>query len=139
MSQDISIASSVEHGPDISTNFNYYPFQRDFNSLIDKPASSFAPPKTESDEELERYGEDSKKRTYEICMQVDSKLKEEGYEGEAKRKRRLVTLFEANEVAKRLVDMKMKFGGRQRVANGYVVDGEGRQDVVSEWMGSMKI
>lgn len=93
----------------------------------------------ESDEELEGYEEDSKKRTYETCMQVDSELREEGYEGEVKRKRRLVTLFEANEVAKRLADMEMKSNRRRLVANGYVVDGEGRQDVVSEWMGSMKI
>ena len=72
-------------------------------------------------------------------MQVDSELKEEGYEGEAKRKRRLVSLFEANEVAKRLAGMKRRYGGRQWIANGYAVEGEGRQDVVSEWMGGMRI
>ena len=75
--------------------------------------------------------EESKKRTYEICLEVDEKLVEEGYEGESKRKRRLVSLFEANEVAKRLAGNKR---GRQWVANGHIVDQEGRPDIVSEWM-----
>lgn len=54
--------------------------------------------------------------------------------GDEKRKRRLVSLFEANEVAKRVANLKSGYGGRQIVVNGGLVDGEGKPDVVSEWM-----
>lgn len=61
---------------------------------------------------------------------MDEKLKSEGVD----RKRRLVSLFEANEVAKRVTAMRSRYGGHQMVVNGGLVDGEGKPDVFSEWM-----
>ena len=51
-----------------------------------------------------------------------------------------MSLFEANEVAKRVAGGngygggRSRWGGRQVVVNGGLVDGEGARDVVSEWM-----
>lgn len=49
------------------------------------------------------------------------------------RKRRLVSLNEANEVAKR-VSLRSRWGGGQAVVNGGLVGGEGVDDVVSTKM-----
>ena len=124
MARDLYLTSTVQAPPNVSSNYSYNSNHEDYNSLVRQPASSFIPSKL--------CPAESKKRTYEICMEVDQNLIEEGYEGESKRKRRLVSLFEANEVAKRLAGNKS--GGRQWVANGYIVDQEWRSDVVSEWM-----
>jgi hypothetical protein len=124
MARDLYLTSTVQDPPNVFSNCSYNPNRDDYDSLVRQPASFFIPSKPRPVE--------SKKRTYEICMEVDQNLIEEGYEGEAKRKRRLVSLFEANEVAKRLAENKR--GGRQWVANGYIVDQDGRSDVVSEWM-----
>lgn len=57
-----------------------------------------------------------------------------GKEGK-ERKRRIVSLFEANEVAKRIASVnKHKCGGNQVVVNGGLVDGEGKEDLISGWM-----
>jgi len=123
MSRDIYIASCASNPPSISTNNNtYYPGQNDYNSLVNRATSTFVEKEDDAPEE-------SKKRTWEICAQAD-----EGASGEM-RKRRLVSLFEANEVAKRVVGRNSRYGGRQRVVNGGVVDSVGVPDVVSEWMG----
>ena len=124
MARDRYLTSIVKDPPNVFSNYNYNPNHEDHNSLVRQPASSFIPAKP--------LPEESKKRTYEICLEADQSLIDEGFEGESKRKRRLVSLFEANEVAKRLAGNKR--GGRQWVANGYIVDQEGRSDVVSEWM-----
>jgi hypothetical protein len=124
MARDLYLTFTVQDPPNVFSSYNYNPNHEDYNSLVRQPASSFIPEKPRPVE--------SNKRTYEICMEVDQRLIEEGYDGEAKRKRRLVSLFEANEVAKRLAGNKR--GERQWVANGYIVDQEGRSDVVSEWM-----
>ena len=139
MSQDIYVSSSVADAPNMSSHFNYYHGQHDSNSLFNKAARNFAPPKLVLDEEPEDWCRIDKKRTYEICMEIDNELRQEGYEGEAKRKRRLVSLFEANEVAKRLAGMKRSHGGKQLIANGYLVDVQGKPDVVSQWLGGMTI
>jgi hypothetical protein len=123
MARDLYLTSTVQAPPDVFSTYNYNPNHEDYNSIVRQPPSSFLPSKSGPEE--------SKKRTYEICMQVDQELIEQGFDGEAKRKRRLVSLFEANEVAKRLASNNRY--GRQLVANGYIVDG-GRTDVVSEWM-----
>ena len=123
MARDLYLFSTVQDPPDVFSVYNYNPNQEDYNSIVRQPPSSFLPATPDHKE--------SKKRTYEICMQVDHNLIEQGYDGEAKRKRRLVSLFEANEVAKRLAGNNRH--GRQWVANGYIVDC-GRTDVVSEWM-----
>lgn len=60
---------------------------------------------------------------------MDETLKREGVE----RKRRLVSLFEANEVAKRITGVK-RYGGYQAVVNGGLVDNLGKPDIFSEWM-----
>lgn len=60
---------------------------------------------------------------------MDEELKNEGVE----RKRRLVSLFEANEVAKRVTGAK-RYGGYQAVVNGGLVDNLGSPDIFSEWM-----
>ena len=52
------------------------------------------------------------------------------------RKRRLVSLFEANEVARRVAGLKRGSGGGQMVINGGLVE-EGKPDVVSEWIGAV--
>jgi hypothetical protein len=122
MSREIYIASCVEDPPKISSGYGqYYPGRHDYGSILNRPASTFLPPpKTE----------ESKKRTWEICASVDEEM------GEDKRKRRLVSLFEANEVAKRVTGMKRGSarGGRQLVVNGGLIDGEIKPDIVTKWM-----
>ena len=135
MSLDIFIASQVENPlPISSSNSNsmyYYHNQTDHDSIVNKSPSFFV--KKEGDQEPE----DSKKRTWEICAGVDKDMVADGGE----RKRRLVSLFEANEVAKRVASLKRErvgygggYGGNQIVVNGGLNDGEGKTDVVSEWM-----
>jgi hypothetical protein len=123
MSRDIYIASTVENAPSIEGGYHrhYYPGQVDYNSILQQPLSNFVPKKEEPEE--------SKKRTWEICDRTDRELRAEGGE----RKRRLVSLFEANEVAKRVTGTK-RWGGYQAVVNGGVVDNLGSPDVFSEWM-----
>jgi hypothetical protein len=128
MSRDIYLSSLVSDPPNMTTSFHYYPNNVDYNFITRQHASNFAP-KNEYGEE-EDIGEQSKKRTYEVCVQVDEELKQGGQE----RKRRLVSLFEANEVAKRLAGAKR--GARYGVFNGYLVE-DVKADVVSEWMGSL--
>lgn len=123
MARDLYLTSTVQNPPNVFSNYSYNPSHDDYNSIVRQPPSSFVT--------AEPGPIESKKRAYEICMEVDQSLVEEGYDGEAKRKRRLVSLFEANEVAKRLAGNNKH--GRHWVANGYIVDG-GRTDVVSEWM-----
>lgn len=129
MSRDIYIASQVENPFPLSSNngMHYYPGQTDYNALINKSLSFFVVKEAEPEE--------SKKRTWEICASVDRDVTEGGDEN--MRKRRLVSLFEANEVAKRVTNMKHGYGGGQIVVNGGLIDGEGKADVVSEWMTSL--
>jgi hypothetical protein len=126
MARDIYLSSCVADPPNMSTNFSYYPNnQQDTHSLLQRHASTFAPKKDV--DEAKDLGEQSKKRTFEICVKVDAEL------DEGMRKRRLVSLFEANEVAKRLT-VNQRRG--QVVVNGYLVE-DIKTDVVSEWMGSL--
>ena len=122
------ITSLVSDPPSLNGTSNnwanqYHPGQQDYNSVIHKPCSSFI--KNEGPEE-------SKKRTWETCTKYDGELEQEGKE----RKRRLVSLFEANEVAKRVAGGRSGFGGNQMVINGGLVD-DGKKDIVSEWMGNL--
>jgi len=126
MSRDIYIASCVENAPSLtpghSYRHTYYTGYVDHNSVLHRPSSDFVAKK--------EMPEESKKRTWEICCEMDEKMRAEGGE----RKRRLVSLFEANEVAKRVTTMKSRYGGHQMVLNGGLVDGEGKPDVFNEWM-----
>lgn len=124
MSRDIYIASEVENPLDAGSRYNYHPGQHDYNSILNKSASDFIV-KPDAPEE-------SKKRTWEICAEADAEMSQDG---NAQPKRRLVSLFEANEVAKRVAMFRNGRGGGQIVVNGGLIDGEGRADVVSEWLG----
>ena len=112
-------ASCAEDPPSISGN-TYYRGQPTYDSLIHKPASDFVKKENDAPEE-------SKKRTWEICAKADEEASDDI------RKRRLVSLFEANEVAKRVAGSKSRYGGRQTVINGELVDMEGSWDIVSSW------
>lgn len=72
--------------------------------------------------------EESQKKVWEICHAVDEGLEKEGKSG----KRRLVSLFEANEVAKRLTGLKKV--QRRFVANGGEADKEVKEDFISDWL-----
>ncbi len=125
MSRDIYLSSRVSDPPNIATfGHQAYPLgQTHWNSVVNKPPQDFLPKKPEPEE--------SKKRTWEICEGVDSDMEREGKE----KKRRLVSLFEANEVAKRVANIKRGWGwGRHVVVNGGLLDGEGMPDIVSEWL-----
>lgn len=100
--------------------------------MINRPASEFV-------EGMKNYAQrikEGKKECWEVCNKADLEAEANGGE----RKRRLVSLFEANEVAKRVAGGngngggRSRWGGRQVVVNGGLVDGEGARDVVSEWM-----
>jgi hypothetical protein len=96
--------------------------QYNSNAIIHKSPESFLPSEAQEPE-------NSKRRTYDICLEVDWKMQSEGKE----MKRRLVSLFEANEVAKRVTAKSTRrYGGSQVVINGGVVDEEVRVDVLGE-------
>ncbi len=124
MARDLYIASAVKDPPNVFIDISYNPNYEHHNSIVRQPASSFVTAKS--------VLEETKKRTYETCVQVDQDLITQGFEGEARRKRRLVSLFEANEVAKRLAG-NCRPGGSWWSAYGYTVHGA-RADLVSEWM-----
>lgn len=129
MARDMFAASNVENHPDLTTGFSSYSagyHARYQIPVLNKSASQFVV------EEV--LPVNSKKRTWEICDAADQEMAKQGHE----RKRRLVSLFEANEVAKRVAGFERGFlggGGRQMVINGGLVGEEGRRDVVSEWLG----
>jgi len=129
MSRDIYTASLVADPPSITDGnhfFNHYnPAYTNSSSIINQPASNFAI--------KDKGEEESKKRTWEICAKVDGEIEGEGKE----RKRRLVSLFEANEVARRVGGSNRGVGGHQMIVNGGLVE-EGKPDVVSEWMGNVQ-
>lgn len=128
MARDIYTASQVENAPNVSGGpQHYHPGSYDRNSLLNQPSSSFVKSKTG-----EVVPEESKKRTLEVCIEADGMMVREGRE----RKRRIVSLFEANEVAKRVASLKTgsRWGGNQIVVNGGLIDGEIKDDVISKWM-----
>lgn len=121
MARDAYITSQVNAPLSVSTS-NYWegynPGHDDQNSIANKPASNFL---------KKDVVEAPQKLTWEICDGVDQKM------SEPEKKRRLVSLFEANEVAKRVAAR----GGRKHrgsVINGGLVDGDVKTDIVSEWL-----
>jgi hypothetical protein len=117
MSRDMYHAACVAQPIQLSLSNNSY---HNTNALIHRSPESFLPSEPKGPE-------DSKKRTYEICLEVDKKM------GGKDTKRRLVSLFEANEVAKRVTAKSARrYGGSQVVVNGGVVDEEVKIDVLSE-------
>lgn len=127
-SREICIASQVGRPMDLrdDTLSDFIPGPHDRRALVNKPSGDFIVTEGEPEE--------STKRTWEICGAVDAEV---ARGGEEKRKRRLVSLFEANEVAQRVANLKTGPGGRQLVVNGGLVDGEGKPDVVSKWMANI--
>ncbi|RDW70384.1 hypothetical protein BP5796_08781 [Coleophoma crateriformis] len=125
MSHEIYIASCVENPLAMPARANYYPGSSNQSLIVSKPAEAFV-----------RTGEvqspeESKKRTWKICEGIDEQVR--GGEGS---KRRLVSLFEANEIAKRVAGRNNNGGrGSHIIVNGGIVDGDVKMDVVSEWMG----
>lgn len=128
MSRDIYTASLVADLPSITNGdrfVNYYvSMYPEYNSIVTQPASNFAI--------KEKGEEESKKRTWEICAKADVEMEDEGKE----RRRRLVSLYEANEVARRVAGSNRGVGGHQMVVNGGLIE-DGKPDIVSEWMGEV--
>ncbi|TVY16658.1 Uncharacterized protein LARI1_G004592 [Lachnellula arida] len=115
MSRDKWIASCAENPPTIYTRH-----QGTCDSVTQKSAPSFV--KKDEDKPA-----DSVKRTWDICAKADEEASND------MKKRRLVSLLEANEVARRVAGWKSRYGGRQTVINGGLVDTEGSRDIVSTW------
>lgn len=115
MATDLYMQERVSHAPNLQQNFS-----GDFNNhiktgLVDRPASEFV-----VDEEKEVVEVASKKRVYEICMEAAQQVPS---------KRRLVSLFEANEVARRLAGVKKRLHGASADS-----DADQKSDEVSTWL-----
>lgn len=108
----------------METHLRYYPGQEEYDFITRRSASQFAPKPKKDDEEV---GEEGEEATWVVCERVDAELRT----GEGEQKRKLVSLFEANEVARRVG--RAKTPGRQVVVNGYLVE-DAKPDIVSEWM-----
>ncbi|KAG9236672.1 hypothetical protein BJ875DRAFT_524495 [Amylocarpus encephaloides] len=91
--------------------------------FLNRPSKQFLPT-------YQKGNGESRKRTFEICEAIDCENVKDGVD----RKRRLVSLFEANEVAKRVDGRSSRHGGNQMVVNGGIVERQGTRDVVSEWL-----
>lgn len=130
MARDIYTASHVAEPSSNSVNYHYYPNSSDdYESTARKPAADFAPPKPVDPEE--EVGDEGSEATLKACLSVDEAFVSDTSASEAKPKRRLVSLFEANEVAKRLAGKER--AARQVVINGYLVE-DSKPDIVSEWL-----
>ncbi|RDL39383.1 uncharacterized protein BP5553_03723 [Venustampulla echinocandica] len=121
MSNEIYLASCVENPPEIwNLHYNNQP-------IIRKSASSFV----EEDDVVEQ----GKKRTWEICDAADKEYRKNTEEQNPKR--RLVSLFEAKEVAERVKGYGSRYAGSQVVVNGGVVYAEEKPDPVGQWLRDM--
>jgi hypothetical protein len=118
MSRDIYIASQVNNAPDINNSGyrrHYHAGQHDYNAVVNRAPETFI---------VKKGPEESKKRTWEICVDRDESLGE--------RKRRLVSLFEANEVARRVAGLK-RGGGVGSIIFSSGVAQASKVDIASEW------
>jgi hypothetical protein len=114
MSRDMYISSCVSEPIQISGN-EYA------QSIIHRAPESFLP-------KNEAEAVNNVKRTYEICTEADKRMESEGRE----KKRRLVSLMEANEVAERVTGYSSRYAGRQVVINGGAIDDEAHYDILRE-------
>ncbi|RFU35722.1 hypothetical protein B7463_g570, partial [Scytalidium lignicola] len=134
MARDIYLSSKVENAPGIfSAQHSFGNNQDDFNSLVNRSPGSFLPkPEIEFVE--------SNQRTYEICKEFNRRMAEnaESTGPKAGDKRKLASLFEANEVARRLAGNNSSRSRRNTrmyyAAGGYLIDVPGETDLVSTWM-----
>jgi hypothetical protein len=127
MARDIYLATHVAHPTSLETHARYFGGQADRDLITNTPAAEFVPPPPR--DPTEEVGHEGEKATFDACVAVDGRLVGEG----AERNRRLVSLYEANEVARRLGRGR---GGRQAVVNGYLVE-DAKPDIVSEWIHSV--
>lgn len=148
MARDMWIAACVEHAPRQShSGYRYYPgrngYNTDTHTLLQRATREFVPTdkKRQEKRQEQSVSEETKKWVLDACESVDAEMAsaqdtqmeiDDGAAGEVGTKRRLVSLFEANEVARRLANGQ---AGRQNVSYGYIVDKKGERDVVSEWLG----
>lgn len=144
MARDMYFASCVKNPPAAPEGVSIGP--RFYRNVLKYPAISFLPEgrstpignldryrALDGAAELEPQAEESAKRTYLICIQVDEELKAAGIEGERKRKRRLASLFEANQVAKRVAE-RNRDRAKQRASMNKEPDNQKKGDVVSDWL-----
>ena len=114
MAREMYITSCVSEP--ISISITHHP------QFITEYDPSYFLPKTETDENSRK----STKRVYDICLEADQKMEP------SQKKRHLVSLLEANEVAERVTGLSSRYGGSQVVVNGGAVDEEVRFDVLGE-------
>jgi len=98
-----------------------------YHTIMDCHASEFAPINIKKRKENLIDENEKRQEILKLCKEADGKLGGD-------RKRRLVTLFEANEVARRLGKGRNGRRGTQVIVNGGLVDEGGKVDVVSEWL-----
>lgn len=120
VASDAYLQLRVSKGPSIGLDNGYgnhfnYGYNNNVSATASKAALEFLPKKEDDDEQA------STKRTYEVCFKAA-----ESYPA----KRRLVTLFEANEVAKRLAGQK----ARTSTEDGEESKDEIKGDEVSMWL-----
>lgn len=137
MARDTYLSSRVESPPSVFSRTRYYynPAQfSDTRSVINRQPSSFVLRNPEEGEN------DSKALTNQICEEFAKTLAKDGNTNLKKRK--LASLFEANEVARRLADNKNRsftrgrphYNRRQaRILNGRV-EASSHVDLVNTWM-----
>lgn len=119
MSRDTYIASQVYNAPNVhkyNHSYHYYPGQNDYGAVVNRATETFI---------AKKGPEESKKRTWEICVERAELLGE--------RKRRLVSLVEANAVARRVAGSKRGGGFGPSIFNA---DGAqaSKMDIASEWV-----
>ena len=113
------IASKVTSTPSIGASYwdQYRAGNDEYNFITHQAACDFA-----KDDEA---GENNQERTLEICNEADAKIQREG----GIRKRKLVSLMEANEVARRETVVRMRYGVAVIPANS-----DDKKDIISEWI-----
>ncbi|KAF2738451.1 ankyrin [Polyplosphaeria fusca] len=121
LAEDAYIASCASNAPQVAANHSYG------NSILHQPAETF----------LEDYVEVERTSTESIWRLCEMFMKEHP------QKRRLVSLLDANEVAKRLAHRQKKSETASRYRSGYDSDAESDQageedhvDEVSQWYSS---
>ncbi|KAH8799706.1 hypothetical protein F5884DRAFT_114530 [Xylogone sp. PMI_703] len=138
MARDIYVSSSVEDPPAVFlSGYHHYQYNNNLyyhDDIVTRAPVTFLP-KPELDV--------SKQRTYEICEDFRRRLAAETGAGadsnatvKTGSKRKLASLFEANEVAKRLSENKRVSRGGYRRYNyqAYQGNASGEQDLVSTWL-----
>jgi len=128
VSHDAFVASCTDKPPPLSYNYRYTPNNDDLESIVKRSPKTFIPTKPSN-------CANPAKEIYDQCTKMDKDLRDASVESQLKRKRRLVSLFEANEVARRLAGRDT--GKGSVVVNGHRMD-EGKPDIVSQLLASFR-